>query len=93
MTQLAALEQLGIDTEVGVRPYAIACVETTADVVSVRCFSRKITFPPHTAAAVQFALNCERFVVKDLPGDLDASGKVTLVRRLIREGLLEARST
>lgn len=28
------------------------------------------------------------FVVSDLPGPLDEDGRVTLVRRMIREGLL-----
>jgi hypothetical protein len=34
------------------------------------------------------ALGSPRFVVKDLPGDLDDAGKVVLVRRLVREGIV-----
>jgi hypothetical protein len=88
MEQLAALDQLRIDSLVGARPHLIARVETNAESASVRCFGRKITFPRELAPAVRFALSSDQFAVKDLPGDLDASGKLTLVRRLIREGLL-----
>ena len=88
MAQLAALDQLATDSIVGTRPHLIARVETSANSVSVRCFGRRITFPRTTASAVQFALSCDRFAVQDLPGDLDAAGKITLVRRLILEGLL-----
>lgn len=93
MAQLALLDQLAIDSVVGLRPHLIVRVEATRDSISVRCFGRRITFPQDVAPAVQFALSCERFAVKDLPGDLDESGKLTLVRRLIREGLVEARLT
>src|SRR4249919_3484068 len=39
--------------------------------------------------AVRPALTTERFRVRDLPGNLDDAGKLVLVRRLIREGLLQ----
>jgi hypothetical protein len=90
MAQLATLDQLATDSFVGTRPHILACVETSANSVSVRCFGRRITFPRTVAPAVQFALSCDRFAVRDLPGDLDAAGKLTLVRRLILEGLLIA---
>jgi ribosomal protein L16 Arg81 hydroxylase len=88
MAQLTALDQVGIDTVVGARPHSIARVTTNGDSVSVHHFGRKITFPVHVALALQFALTHERFSLRDLPGDLDDSGKLTLVRRLIREGIL-----
>jgi len=90
MAQLAALDQLAIDSIVGIRPHLIARTETSANFISVRCFGRRITFPLAAAPAVRFALSCDRFAVHDLPGDLDAAGKLTLVRRLILEGLLVA---
>jgi ribosomal protein L16 Arg81 hydroxylase len=93
LAQLAALDQLATDSIVGTRPHLLARVETSANAISVRCFGRRITFPRAVAPAVQFALICDRFVVRDLPGDLDAAGKLTLVRRLILEGLLVAHTT
>jgi hypothetical protein len=92
MAQLAALDQLATDSIVAIRPHLIARVEKSANSVSVRCFGRKITFPHTAGPAVQFALSCDRFAIQDLPGDLDSAGKITLVRRLILEGLLVVRA-
>lgn len=88
MTQLAALERIDLDTMAGVRQHLIARVQADSQSVSVHHFGRKITFPLHVAPAIRFALSQERFVVRDLPGDLDEPGKITLARRLTREGLL-----
>lgn len=90
MAQLTAVDRLTIDSVVERRPHLIARVESNAESISISCFGRKIKFPAHAAAAVQFALKHDRFAVRDLPGELDAPGKLTLVRRLIREGLLAA---
>jgi hypothetical protein len=48
----------------------------------------EISLPGFTRDAVIFALQGAPFVVRDLPGQLDDEGKVVLVRRLLREGLL-----
>jgi len=54
---------------------------------------RKISFPWHASEAIRFALSHSEFVFRDLPGDLDDAGKLALVRRLIREGLVVAFAT
>lgn len=90
MAQLAALDRIGMDTMLQLRPQAIAQIQVTADSVSVSHFGRKISFPPHVAAAIHYAFDQKRFAPRDLPGDLDDPGKLTLVRRLVREGLLAA---
>jgi hypothetical protein len=51
--------------------------------------STQITMPSFTREAVAFALGGTPFSVGDLPGQLDEAGKIVLVRRLIREGLLK----
>jgi hypothetical protein len=43
---------------------------------------------PHVQQAVRFALTRSKFAVRDLPENLDDGGKLTLVRRLVREGLV-----
>jgi hypothetical protein len=48
----------------------------------------EISLPGFARDAVIFALQGPPFVVRDLPGQLDDEGKVVLVRRLLREGLL-----
>ena len=86
--QLAALDRLAIDSVVGARQGVVFRVEANGDSVLVDCYSRKISFPLHVQEAVRFALDHSRFAVRSLPGNLDDDGRLTLVRRLIREGLV-----
>lgn len=88
MSQLAALDSLTLDSIVGARPGVISRLESSADSESIHCFGRTITFPAHAREAVRFALVNTSFAVRDLPGRLDDPGKLTLIRRLIREGLV-----
>jgi ribosomal protein L16 Arg81 hydroxylase len=50
--------------------------------------STTITLPLAIREAVKFALDGPSFLVRDLPGNLDDPGKLVLVRRLVKEGLL-----
>ncbi len=93
MSQLAKLDRLAADSVVGARQGVISRIESSDDSESLHCYGRKITFPSQAREAVRFALSHPRFVVKTLPGQLDDQGKLTLVRRLIREGLLVALSS
>lgn len=92
MGQLAALDRLTIDSLVGARQGVVFRVGANGDSVWVDCYSRKITFPPHVQEAVRFALHHSRFAVRSLPGNLGDDGRLTLIRRLIREGLVVALS-
>jgi ribosomal protein L16 Arg81 hydroxylase len=92
MGQLAALDSLTIRSVVGARQGVIARLETNDESETVHCYGRKITFPAQAREAVRFALSEPRFVVRTLPGKLDDAGKLTVVRRLIREGLVMALS-
>jgi hypothetical protein len=88
MAQLATLDSLTIRSVVGARSGAIFHLRTNGASASAACCGRTITFPSHTTEALRFALSRPQFVVSELPGDLDDEGKLTLVRRLIREGLV-----
>ncbi len=50
---------------------------------------REIRMPPHMLPAVRFARRSTAFTSQDLPDCVDAEGKLTLVRRLVVEGILE----
>jgi hypothetical protein len=50
----------------------------------------KENFISFAADAVRYTLGQPEFSVRDLPVGLDDDGKLTLVRRLIREGLVMA---
>lgn len=86
--QLAALDGLTVDSVVGARPGTITCLQRNGESAIVECYGRRIVFPSHAHDVVQFALNHAKFTPRDLPGDLDEVGKLAVVRRLIREGLV-----
>jgi ribosomal protein L16 Arg81 hydroxylase len=93
MAQMAKVDRVTIDSAVGARANAFAHIRTDGNFTSVDCFGRKLLFPVHATEAVRFALSNPHFIVKKLPGALDDEGKLVLVRRLIREGLLVALSS
>lgn len=90
MAQLMALDSLTIRSIVGARPGIVFRMCADAASESIETYGRRMSFPRHAGEAVRFALSHPRFVVGDLPGDLDDAGKLTLIRRLIQEGLVLA---
>lgn len=88
MDQIALVDQLRLDSVVGARPSVVSRIRADAASASIYAFGRKISFPAHGTEAVRFALSQSRFSVRDLPGNLDDQGKLVLVRRLVREGLM-----
>jgi ribosomal protein L16 Arg81 hydroxylase len=88
MAQLAGLERVTPDSVAGARTGNLVRLHADGDSLKVECYGRQITFPAHASEAVRFALDHSRYVVRELPGELDDAGKVAVVRRLIREGLV-----
>lgn len=89
LSQLAGLERLTLDSVACARSGVIYQVRTDADAVMVDCYGRTIRLPPHASDALRVALSGSSFAVRALADNLDAQGKLTLVRRLVREGLVE----
>ena len=50
---------------------------------------RRLTFPAWVEPALRALLRHERFAVADLAAELDPESRLVLIRRLIREGVLE----
>lgn len=90
MEQIASIDCLSMASVVGARPGVISRLQMNGDSVSLQCYGRIIHFPSQAVEAVRFALNTAKFPVSDLPGNLDGPGKLTVIRRLIREGLVRA---
>jgi lysine-specific demethylase/histidyl-hydroxylase NO66 len=91
LAQLRALERLTLATPLERRPTVIADLETPADAagIALRFEGKLVRFPPQAAAAVAFAHGAgEPFSAAELPGALDAAGRLVLVRRLVGEGFL-----
>ena len=55
----------------------------------VRFCGRELRLPAAAWPALRFATAADEFAVQDLPDCLDADGKLTLVTRLVREGILQ----
>lgn len=52
-------------------------------------YGKEIIFPIIAEATLRDALSKSEFVVGELGGDIDAPGQAVMVRRLVREGVLE----
>lgn len=88
IAQLRELDRLTLSSLVGARTGVATHVRNSTESVAVECYGRTIRFPLHAAEAVRFALSHARFLIRELPGNLDDPGKLALVQRLIREGLV-----
>lgn len=88
--QLAAAKGLTPDHAVGSRPGLVARVEKDGERVRLVAYGTELVFPAHAAEALRFAVATERFTARALPGSLDDDGRLVLLRRLVREGVLVA---
>jgi len=89
MQRLLTIEQIGDDSVLTRRPGTICVLETVNGELSVLLGDRELLMPMVGEPAMRLIADGERFAVADLPG-LDDAGRLVLVRRLVREGLLEA---
>ncbi len=86
---LAQLDRIDLDSFVGRRPFLAYLIHEDADGIRLRFHRNEISIPLHASKDLRHALETEGFRIRDLPGELDDKGKLVLVRRLIREGLLQ----
>jgi len=90
LQQLLALEEIGEETVVRRRPGAVCRLRQREDRLEVLLGDRVLHMPARLAPAMQAILATERLAVGDLAGHLDPPSRLVLVRRLVREGLLES---
>ena len=88
--ELRALDRLTLDTELERRPTVLADLELGDDGgVTVLFEGKTVSFPPQASLDVAYAVTATGpFSARDLPGDLEEAGRLVLVRRLVREGLV-----
>lgn len=84
--QLPKLETT--DRRAGRRPNLVYRIEENDNSVTVRVYGGQITLPAHAKEPLLFALENDDFSISALPGELDDAGKLVLIRRLVREGLV-----
>ena len=86
--QLRALDDLDLETPLERRGTVIADLSVD-DEARLSFEGRELALPAFVAADLEFLLGIdEPFRASDLPGPLDDEGRLVLVRRLVREGLL-----
>lgn len=88
LQQVQRLAGLTADARVGVRPSLIFKIMDRPEGISLVCYGSAMNFPSQAAEPVRFAVSHDDFRVAELPGGLDDAGKLVLVRRLVREGVL-----
>jgi ribosomal protein L16 Arg81 hydroxylase len=85
LSELRALDELTVETELERRDTVIADLHGTTLVFE----GRRLRFPARLAAELEFVVtNDGTFIASQLPSSLDDSGRLVLLRRLVREGLL-----
>jgi hypothetical protein len=89
LSQLRALEELDLDTEVERRETALVHAAERNGSFELTFDGKEVAFPARIRDEVSWVLERDDpFTAADLPGDLDDESRLVLVRRLIREGLL-----
>lgn len=91
--QLHELDAIGPETWVERRPGQASLVETRNGKAAIYATTGQMSGPAAIAPALEHVRDEPRFRVRDLPGALSEKSKLTLVRRLIREGLLRIATT
>jgi ribosomal protein L16 Arg81 hydroxylase len=88
LSQTMNSRDVRFDTIVGVRPDLICKVQEDLETVQLICYNNNVTIPGFAKEAIHFILAHPKFTPAEIPGNLDGPGKITLVSRLIREGIL-----
>ena len=89
LRQLLALDELDDATEVRRRPGATCRLRVSGDRLELVLGDRTLTMPASLEPAVRRLLDADRCTPAALAGQLDPASRLVLVRRLVREGLLQ----
>ena len=82
-------DPLTLESRVRRRIDLLVKAETEGEACVLRFCGREVRLPARVWPELRFATTVDEFAVQDLPDGLDAEGKLTLVRRLVREGILQ----
>jgi len=89
LQQIGKLGDLKVGDRAGARRSLLFQLERDEERVTVLAHGGKVSLPAHAAESLEFALTNDEYRIGDIPGDLDDPGKLVLVNRLVREGLVE----
>lgn len=82
-------DRLTSNSRVGRRDGLLTELATEGESCLLRFSGRELRLPAAVRPALRFATTRDEFAVEDLPDCLDEQGKLTLVARLVREGVLQ----
>ena len=82
-------DRLTLRSRVRRRAGLLTEASTEGEACLLRFCGRELRLPVGVWPALRFAATADEFAVEDLPDCLDAEGKLTLVTRLVREGVLQ----
>ncbi len=88
LEQMLTMSKIHEDTKAGARPNLLYRYREKDGQFIVSCYGAEMRLPVHAAEPTRYALETPEFLVKDLPGELDDAGKVVLIKRLVREGMV-----
>ncbi|MFO0682713.1 MAG: cupin domain-containing protein [Sandaracinus sp.] len=88
LMQVLGLSKLSLDDRVGARPNLLYRYREKDGQFIVSCYGAEMRLPAYAAEPTRYALETASFAVRDLPGDLDDEGKLVLIKRLVREGMV-----
>ena len=88
LEELDSPPPLTLESRVVARPHLVYLLREEGDALTILFGPTQITLPAFTRPSVEAALSGKPLRVSDLPAQLDDPGKLVLVQRLIREGML-----
>jgi ribosomal protein L16 Arg81 hydroxylase len=88
LRQIHRMQSLSVDDRASARPNILYHLKREEEKVVLSAYGGQITLPDHAAEPLEYALTHEGYRIGDLPGELDDPGKLVLIRRLVREGLV-----
>jgi ribosomal protein L16 Arg81 hydroxylase len=80
--------EIGLDTPLSRNRQAICRVLQNEEGAAIEFPGNRVGGPPRIASALRFIAACTTFTARELPDDLSEDARLVLVRRLVREGLL-----
>jgi bifunctional lysine-specific demethylase and histidyl-hydroxylase NO66 len=89
LRQLLSLEELDDTSVLARRPGVVGRLRVAGDRLELLLGDRTLTMPARLEPALRQVLDADRLTPADLAGHLDGPSRLVLVRRLVREGLLQ----
>lgn len=89
LLDLESLPFVDLNTKLVRRPHLLWSLNERPDgAVGLEFNGKEVSFPGHIADELRYLTETELLTGRELPGNLDDSGRLVLIRRLIREGFL-----